>query len=64
MHATGQESTVTHMAAWLESIKTRKPHWEDAAAGHRAAACAHMVNRSVAGRRMVEWDFARDDMKV
>ncbi|MBK5292409.1 MAG: Gfo/Idh/MocA family oxidoreductase [Acidobacteriia bacterium] len=64
VHATGQDATVTHMAAWLDSIRTRKAHWEDAAAGHRAAACAHMVNRSVAQRRMVEWDFARDDMKA
>ncbi len=64
IHGTGQDATVTHMAAWLDSIRTRKPHWEDAAAGHRAAACAHMVNRSAAQRRMVEWDFARDDVKT
>jgi hypothetical protein len=31
--------------------------------GHRAAACAHMVNRSAEQGRLVEWDFAKDDIK-
>jgi predicted dehydrogenase len=31
---------------------------------HHAAACAHMVNLSVKTRRMVEWDFGRDDIKT
>ncbi|MBI4877071.1 MAG: Gfo/Idh/MocA family oxidoreductase [Acidobacteria bacterium] len=60
----GLEATVSHFGHWLESIRTRKPYWEDAAAGHHAAACAHMVNRSVAEQRMVEWDFAKDDIKA
>jgi len=59
----GQDMTVPHLAAWLESIRTRKPHWEDAVAGHRAAGCAHMVNLSAKERRLVEWDFATDDIK-
>jgi predicted dehydrogenase len=63
MEPVGHDATVSHMAAWLESIRTRKPHWEDAAAGHRAAACAHMVNLAARERRMVEWDFARDDVR-
>jgi predicted dehydrogenase len=60
----GQDTTVPHMAAWLNSIRTRRPHWEDAAAGHRAAACAHMVNLSVREGRLVEWDFNRDDIRA
>jgi hypothetical protein len=52
-----------HVANWIESIRTRKPHWEDASAGHHAAACAHMVNMSVETGRTVEWDFAKDDIK-
>jgi predicted dehydrogenase len=60
----GYDATVTHMASWVESIRTRKPHWEDAAIGHRAAACAHMVNQSVEKGRLVEWDFSRDDVKA
>lgn len=59
----GRDATVDHFGHFLESVRTRKSFWQDAAAGHRAAACAHMVNRSVRERRMVEWDFARDDVK-
>ncbi len=59
----GQDATVSHFRHWVESIRTRKPYWEDAAAGHRAAACAHMVNLSARYRRLVEWDFAKDDLK-
>jgi predicted dehydrogenase len=59
----GLDATVSHFGHWLESIRTRQPYWEDAAAGHRAAACAHMVNRSAETGRVVEWDFDKDDMK-
>jgi predicted dehydrogenase len=59
----GGDATVSHVAAWIDSIRTRQPYWEDALAGHHAAACAHMVNLSASQRRLVEWDFARDDIK-
>jgi predicted dehydrogenase len=58
-----EDMTVPHLRAWLESLRTRQGHWEDATVGHRSAACAHMVNKSVKEGRMVEWDFARDDIK-
>ncbi len=60
----GQDATVTHIGHWLNSIRTRKSYWEDAATGHRAAACAHMVNKSVREGRLVEWDFGKDDIKA
>jgi len=59
----GQDATIIHFWHFLNSIRTRKPYWQNEAAGHHAAACAHMVNESVKTRRMVEWDFARDDIK-
>lgn len=59
----GTDSTAAHMAHWLDSIRTRQPYWEDASAGHRAAACAHMVNQSVRERRMIEWDFTKNDIR-
>ena len=42
----GQDATIIHFWHFLNSIKTRKSYWEDAVAGHHAAACAHMVNQS------------------
>jgi predicted dehydrogenase len=59
----GYDPTVSHVANWLESIRSRQPYWEDALAGHRAAACAHMVNQSAKQKRLVEWDFSRDDIQ-
>jgi len=59
----GLDTTVLHLGNWIDSIRTRKPHWEDAAAGHHAAACAHMVNLAAKKQRMVEWDFTKDDIK-
>ena len=59
----GGDPMPAHVGHFLESIKTRKPHWEDALVGHHAAACAHMINLSVKQKRMIEWDFAKDDIK-
>jgi predicted dehydrogenase len=59
----GPDSTVLHLQHFIDSIHTRKPYWEDASAGHHAAACAHMVNMSAQERRIVEWDYNKDDVK-
>jgi predicted dehydrogenase len=58
----GPEPTFAHFGHFFESIRTRQSYWEDAAAGHHAAACAHMINLSAKQRRIVEWDFAKDDI--
>jgi predicted dehydrogenase len=60
----GADPTHAHLGVWLDSIRTRKPPYEDAITGHRAAACAHMVNLSVKQRKSVEWDFQREDIRV
>lgn len=60
---TGPDATVAHMGHFLESIRSRKPYWEDVTAGHRAAACAHLVNLSAKERRMTEWNFEKDDIR-
>jgi hypothetical protein len=59
----GQDPTLLHFGHFFESVRSRKPYWEDAAAGHHAASCAHMVNQSCREKRMVEWDFAADDIR-
>jgi predicted dehydrogenase len=57
------DNNVAHLANWIDSIRTRKPFWEDASAGHHAAACAHMVNLAAETGQSVEWDFSKDDIK-
>ncbi len=59
----GLDSTYSHFGSWLESLRTRQGHWEDALIGHRAAACAHMVNLSVRSGRAVEWDYTREAIR-
>jgi predicted dehydrogenase len=56
----GRDATYAHIANFLASVKSRQQPYEDAVFGHRAASCAHMVNRSIKEKRMVEWDFARE----
>jgi predicted dehydrogenase len=58
----GPEATAAHFGHFFDSIRTRKPYWEDATAGHRAAACAHMVNQAAKEKRMVAWDYSKDDI--
>lgn len=61
--AQGADSTEIHLAGWLNAIRTRKDPYENALTGHRAAACAHMVNLAVKQRRVVEWDFEKEDIR-
>lgn len=60
--AEGPEATVAHFANWIEAIRTRKPSWEDAWAGHRAAACAHLLNKSAKEERLVRYDPGKEDL--
>jgi predicted dehydrogenase len=58
----GPDPTVSHFGHWLNGIRTRQGHWEDAEVGHRAAACAHMINQSAREERVVKWDASRNDI--
>jgi predicted dehydrogenase len=60
----GADPTVAHFGHFFDSVRTRKPYWEDAVAGHHAAACAHLINLSAREKRQTEWDFNRDDIKT
>lgn len=51
----GRDDDFTHIANFVSCVKTRTQPVEDAAFGHRAAACAHMVNQSIREKRIVEW---------
>jgi predicted dehydrogenase len=59
-HLVGEDETVAHMRGFVEAVRSRQQPVEDARFGHRAAACAHMINRSVREGRVVRWDAARD----
>jgi predicted dehydrogenase len=60
----GLEATVVHFQKFFESVRNRKPTVEDALMGHRAAACAHLINRSAETRKMVAWDFGKETIKA
>ena len=60
----GASPTVKHFINFFESVRARKPTVEDVWAGHRAAACAHLVNSSAETGRVVQWDFATDRQKA
>jgi predicted dehydrogenase len=59
----GIDSTLVHMQRFFESVRTRKPPVQDALMGHRAAACAHMVNLSIKTGKIVYWDFEQENVK-
>ena len=63
-HPEGRDDTYAHIANFFSSVRSRKQPVEDALFGHRAAACAHMVNRSIREKRFVEWDAAHERMKA
>jgi predicted dehydrogenase len=60
----GMESTYTHMLNFFECVRTRNQPVEGPAKGHHAAACAHMVNRSLQDGAAVEWDFSKKNLKA
>jgi predicted dehydrogenase len=59
----GLDPTDVHFRNFFASVKTRKQPLEDALAGHRAASVAHLINRSAREKRMVSWDFTRENIK-
>jgi len=62
--ALGRDDTYTHIENFFSSVRSRKQPVEDALYGHRAAACAHMVNRAIREKKLVEWDAAAERMKA
>ena len=53
----GPAATVAHFMDFFSSIRDRKGPVEDAWAGHYAASCAHLINRSVESGEIAHWDF-------
>ncbi len=59
----GLDATTLHFRNFFKSVRTRQQPEEDALAGHRAAACAHMVNLSIRQKHAIQWDAARDNVR-
>ncbi len=60
----GLDPTVIHFRTFFDCVKTRKQPMEDAMTGHRAASCAHLINKAARENRTVYWDFAQDNVKA
>jgi len=60
----GEDDIVTHVRNFVEAVKSRQPVVEDARFGHRAAATAHLINRSLREGRAFDWDRAADKAKA
>ena len=60
----GKGATYLHFSNFFNSVRTRQQPEEDALAGHRAAACAHLVNLSIREKRAMQWDFAAEKAKA
>jgi predicted dehydrogenase len=60
----GKEATVTHFENFFNSVRTRTRPVEDALAGHRAAAVAHLVNLAYKQRKMIQWDYANETVRT
>jgi predicted dehydrogenase len=55
----GLGATMIHMKEFFDAVRGGTPTKEDAVAGHHAASCAHMVNRSIEEKRIVYWDHEK-----
>ncbi len=60
----GTGSGILHFQHFFDCVRTRKQPIQDAAAGHHAAACAHMINVSANEKRFIYWDYDRDTVKT
>ena len=50
----GEDSTVSHVRAFVAAVKSRQQPVEDARFGHHAAACAHLINTSLREGRVLK----------
>ncbi len=51
----GEDPTVAHVRAFVDAVKSRTQPVEDARFGHRAAACAHLINQAIRETTVVKW---------
>ena len=56
----GENEDVAHVRTFVDAVRSRRQPVEDARFGHRAAACAHLINQSIREGRAVKWE-PKDD---
>jgi predicted dehydrogenase len=56
----GPSDTQLHLAGFFECVRNGGKPVEDVWAGHRAAACAHLINASAETGQVVKWDASED----
>jgi len=64
LRESGTAATELHCEQFFRSVRTRTPTVQDALAGHRAAACAHLINDSVRRDTFTYWDFQNERQKT
>ncbi len=57
----GENEDVAHVRAFVDAVRSRRQPLEDARFGHRAAACAHMVNQSLREGRVVKGETGSNE---
>ena len=60
----GLDPTILHFRSFFKSVRTREQPAEDAVACHRAASCAHLINRSAREKRLLSWDFGKESLRT
>ncbi len=60
----GLSADVLHLGHFFHSVRTREQPVESALIGHRAAACAHLINYSARKGEMAFWDFEKERQKA
>ncbi len=58
----GIGSGLAHFQEFFDAVQQETPTKEGAAVGHRAAACAHMVNLALDREQAVHWDAAKENI--
>ncbi len=60
--AEGESAIQAHIREFFHAVREGTATREDAAVGHRAAACAHMINIALDREQIVHWDADKDTL--
>jgi hypothetical protein len=58
------DGTLTHLANWLECVKSRKAPNAPIRVGHQAARTSHIANAALRGGKRVRWNAASEKVET